>query len=111
MIDYSEHRLRDESELYPFMVKLGQKKYLEYFERVYNKVLALKPGDEIIIDNIVIEENRIMFVKILCLIIQILPTAGYIFNEKFTVFKRCSSSEISDNRSEAQKWRATNVRK
>lgn len=87
--DYRHHRLGDPNELYPYLVEMGQKAYHDYFDRVYNKVQGMLPGHSFLIDNMVVETNRDVFIKMLCLIIQLDERIGeFYFNESFTVFYR-----------------------
>lgn len=87
--DYSSSKLIDESQLYPYLVKMGQKEYRAYMLRVFKRMQDMKPGESFDIDNRVSEDNRDMFIKMLCLFIWMWPTSGeYLFNENFTVFSR-----------------------
>lgn len=87
--DYSNLQLTDESELYPFMVKMGQKEYRSYMERLFKKVDAMNKGDYFMVDNLVSDENREMFIKMLCLFIWMNP-GKYSFNLTFTMFTKRS---------------------
>lgn len=110
MKDYSEYRLLDEAELYPYMVEMGQKEYRTYFNNLYKKVMSLKPGQSFNVDDLVVEKNRIMFIKMLCLIIQLLPAGRYLFNETFTVFSHRPNVELPDNTTTRER-RQGNVRR
>lgn len=94
--DYSSSKLIDESQLYPYLVEMGQKEYRAYMLRVFKRMQDMKPGDSFDVDVRVSEENRDMFIKMLCLFIWIWPTSGeYLFNETFTVFSRRKKFEAT----------------
>lgn len=86
--NYSNHRLSDESDLYPYLAKMGYKEYMSYAQRLYDKITAMAPGSRLRVDSTVKAENRDMFIKMLCLFAKILPKGHYYFNETFTVFHR-----------------------
>lgn len=87
-MNYSHLRLNHESELYPFLQKMGEKEYKKYLERVYNKIIRMKPGERFRVDDLVVEENRELFIKLLCLFIRMHGTKTFIFSNDYQYFIR-----------------------
>lgn len=87
-MDYSHLRLNNESELKPFLVEMGKKEFDKYLERVYGKIMRMKSGERFRIDDLVIEENRELFIKLLCLFIWMHGTETFIFSNDYQYFIR-----------------------
>ncbi len=92
-MNYSSHRLNDESELRPYIKKMGWPNFKTYMERLYNKIIDMKPGDKFRIDDLVVEKNRDLFIKLLCLFTVMHGTAVFYFNNEFTLFYRNDEKE------------------
>lgn len=52
----------------------------------------MKPGESFDVDDVVIEENRDLFIKILCFFIMDYPSR-YLFNNTYTTFYRLKPTE------------------
>ena len=50
------------------------------------KIESMKPGDRFRIDDLVVEENRDLFIKLLCLFVIMHGTATYYFSNEYTWF-------------------------
>lgn len=87
-IDFSKHRLNDDSELHYYMTQMGLKDFNAYVKRVYRKISEMKPNSKLRVAPIVKSENRDLFIKILCYFIRELPGENFIFNETFTEFRK-----------------------
>lgn len=87
-MSYSHLRLNNESELNPFIQRLGKKEFKKYLERVYSKIIRMKSGERFRIDDLVIEENRELFIKLLCLFIWMHGTNTFIFSNDYQYFIR-----------------------
>lgn len=85
-MNYFNLRLNSESQLNPYIQKMGWPQFKAYMERVYNKIESMKPGDRFRIDDLVVEENRDLFIKLLCLFVIMHGTATYYFSNEYTWF-------------------------
>lgn len=84
--DYSIYRLNDEKELDIYRKQFGETAYREYLERLYNYIVNMKPGDKFRIDDLVKEQNRDLFIKLLCLFIWMHGTNTFLFSNDFRWF-------------------------
>lgn len=92
--DYTIHKLTADSQLRPCMNKIysskaGPQTFWQYAERLYSKIIMMVPGESFIIDDLVEEDNRDMFIKILCAFIAGGVAQGFLFNQYYTEFRRC----------------------
>lgn len=87
-VNYSHHRLNSDSQLIPYLSKMGEKSFWSYAERLYRKITMMHPGESFVIDDIVIEENRDLLIKLLCSFMNGGVAQGYYFNATFTEFCR-----------------------
>lgn len=92
-MNYFNLRLNSEAQLNPYIKKMGWQNFKDYMERLYNKIDAMRPGDKFRIDDLVVEENRDLFIKLLCLFAEMHGTATYYFNNEYTWFYRNDKKE------------------
>lgn len=86
--DYTKHKMERENDLYPYLIEMGQIEFQRYLFRLHRLVSGMKPKEGFNIDDInKKEENRDMFIKMLCLIAYIYHGI-YFFNESYTYFYR-----------------------
>lgn len=91
--DFSYHRLTDHTQLkeyytQKFATAKGEIDFWQYSERLYRKLIKMQPGESFMIDHLCVEENRDMFIKILCSFIAGDHLQGYMFNARYTMFRR-----------------------
>ena len=93
IMNYSSLRLTHDSQLIAYRDKMSWPTFKAYVERLYNKVIDMKPGDRFRIDDLVAEENRDLFIKLLCLFAIMHGTATFYFNNEYTWFYRNDKKE------------------
>ncbi len=91
--DYSEHRLKNDASLKPYYThtfknRSGVMTFWQYAERLYRKITMMLPGEVYKIDDLVNEENRDVFIKLLCAFIVSGIAQDFYFNDTFTEFRR-----------------------
>lgn len=103
--DFSKHRLIDESQLYPYFAKMGLTEYDAYIKRINRKILSMEPGTKLRIDPLVEEENRDLFIKMICLLINIHRNEGidFHFNSTYTVLHRRNNIEPRKEKQDVHK--------
>lgn len=98
-LDFTVHRLSSEADLKPyykktFKVKSGTVTFWEYAEMLYLKILYMTPEESFKVDDLVDDDNRDVFIKILCAFILSGVANGFRFNNTYTEFRRCSAPII-----------------
>lgn len=91
--DYSKHKLTNEDGLKVYYTRqfLKQSSYVSfwsYTEGIYNIITSMVEGESFDVDNIVSEENRDAFIKILCAFMLSGVAQGFYFNSTYTQFRR-----------------------
>lgn len=91
--DFSHHRLTDHTQLkeyytQKFSTPKGEIDFWQYSERLYRKLIKMQPGESFMIDHLCVEENRDLFIKVLCSFIAGGYLQGYTFNARYTMFRR-----------------------
>ena len=91
--DYSHHRLTDHTQLrehYNKMIptKGGPVPFWTYAERLYRKITMMRPGESFMVDHLVTEENRDVFIKLLCAFMASGIAQDFLFNKRYTMFRR-----------------------
>lgn len=87
-MDFSLHRLNNEADLLAYHSEMGNLKFWEYADKLFTRVEIMKPGEQFRVNDWVKEENRDLFIKLLCWYIISGLAPECLFNETFTVFKR-----------------------
>lgn len=93
LIDYTPYRLNTEADLKPyysqtFSAKAGALTFWQYAERLYRKITMMVPGEILSVDDLVDEDNRDVFIKMLCAFMLSGIAQGYYFNATYTEFRR-----------------------
>lgn len=70
MPDYTSHLPENMDWWELYKEKLGKHKLLEFTDRVYKLFINMKPGSFFSIEKNVTEENRDLFIKIICMFID-----------------------------------------
>ncbi len=83
--DYTHHRLTNDNEVLAYRTTMGVPEFWDYFDRLHTKVHSMNPGQSFHIDDVVVEENRDLFIKLLCNFINECPGL-YLFNNTYTTF-------------------------
>ena len=87
-MDFSIHRLNNEADLLSYHAQLGSAQFWTYGNKLFSMVLLMKPGETFRVNDMVKVENRDLFIKLLCWLIQSGATPDFIFNDSFSVFGR-----------------------
>ncbi len=62
--------------------RMGQKEYERYVERLYRKVLLMHSGESFVIDDLVAEDNKPLFMELLKCFILMHP-GEYLFSNDY----------------------------
>lgn len=94
--NYSLHRLNKEEDLKPyytqtFATKTGAITFWQYAERLYNKITMMVPGETYEVDDLVTEDNRDVFIKLICSYMMSGIAQGFWFNTTYTQLRRASA--------------------
>lgn len=94
--DYSIHRLSHHSDIKKYFnetysTKSGDITFWQYAERLYRKITMMVPGETLMIDDLVGEDNLEVFIKTICAFIQSGVAQGFYFNKTFTELRRQSA--------------------
>lgn len=91
--NYTHHRLSNENDLLAYLKQMGDSEFWEYLTKLHNKIYYMQPGESFVVDDVVKEENKDLFIKLLCFFIAEYP-AKYLFNETYTVFYKLKPQPI-----------------
>lgn len=70
MDSYAIYRITDWGWIAVYKEKMGSDQFREYVDNVYNELLGMKIGSSLSLETMVKEENRELFIKIVCMFIQ-----------------------------------------
>lgn len=92
-IDYTPYRLNNEADLKPyysqtFSAKAGALTFWQYAERLYKKIVMMVPGETLTVDSLVDEDNRDVFIKLICAFMMSGIAQGFLFNSTYTEVRR-----------------------
>ena len=94
MLDLSKHKpesLFDSTWVDDYISKMGEKAFWDYRNKVYDRLLLLKAGEEINVAEKVKPENYDLFIKMAyCFVSE--TKISYGFNPEHTIFKRYRSN-------------------
>ena len=94
--NYSLHRLNREEDLKPYYTKTittkgGAVTFWQYAERLYKKMVMMVPGETLPIEDLVDEDNRDVFIKLVCAFMMSGIAQGFWFNTTYTQLRRASA--------------------
>ena len=84
-----------------YHAKMGKQEYQRYVGRLYRKVLLMHSGESFVIDDLVLEENKPLFMELLTCFIKMHP-GEYLFSNDYKKFIK----QHADRLEEARKIRA-----
>ena len=87
-MNLSHHRLKYESEINPFLEKMGTVEFFKYGNRVFKHLEDMKSGSKFDIVKHVEEKNWELFIKLACLYNHWNYGHPLSFNEEFTVITK-----------------------
>lgn len=88
-----------------YRIKMGQREYYRYINRLYRKVLLMHSGESFVIDDLVAEETKPLFMELLTSFILMHP-GEYLFSNDYKKFIK----QDADRLEEARKIRANAYR-
>lgn len=84
-----------------YHAKMGKQEYQRYVGRLYRKVLLMHSGESFVIDDLVMEETKPLFMELLTCFIKMHP-GEYLFSNDYKKFIK----QHADRLEEARKIRA-----
>lgn len=87
MDSYAKYRLTDWDWIPRYKQKMGTDLFREYVNNVYSELMKMHVGDRFSLDDNVREENRELFVKIVCMFIQE-GNSDYDFSPDYKIVRR-----------------------
>ena len=88
MINYSHHRLENWDWVDKYIEIHGWEEYINFTNKVYNRLVNLQPGKKFDITEKVSEKNRDFFIKIACQFIleqlEMFKDGNYHFSDDYT---------------------------
>lgn len=89
-----------------YRIKMGQREYYRYINRLYRKVLLMHSGESFVIDDLVAAETKPLFMELLTSFILMHP-GEYLFSNDYKKFIK----QHADRLEEARKIREKTHRK
>lgn len=77
--------------------KMGIKPFWQYAERLYRKILLMHPGESLVIDDTVSEENKELFTELLKNFIYMHP-GEYLFSNDYAKFIKQQADRLEEAR-------------
>lgn len=94
-MDFTINRLNKEDDLLQYHAKMGSTAFWQYANRLFRTVKLMHPGESFKVDDLVKEDTRDLFIKLLCWFIISGLAPDYCFNNTFTVFRRIQKFTVT----------------
>lgn len=82
--------------------KMGMKTFWKYVERLYRKIQLMHPGESLVIDDTVSEENKELFTELLKNFIYMHP-GEYLFSNDYAKFIKQQADRLEEARKVREK--------
>ena len=93
MLSYEQYRMTDWGWIGIYQSRMGNDQFRKYVNAIYKELMAMKVGQTFAIDTTVKEENRELFIKIVCMFIQE-GNSDYEFSSNYKIVKRNEKSTL-----------------
>ncbi|MCD7850460.1 MAG: hypothetical protein LUH63_12465 [Parabacteroides sp.] len=97
MDSYVAYRLVDWDWIGRYKEKMGHNLFMDYVDDIYSELLSMKVGDMFSLDSNVKEENRDLFVKIVCMFI-LEGHPDYSFSDNYKIVIRHEKTSLEPRR-------------